>query len=378
MNLGYIDTILAFTAVMAGLSLVVTALTQAFSAVCGLRGQNLKWGLAGLLGTLAPRFGTGQQDAIAQAILQHPLLSDSSLFWVGKRCGWLRNASHIRKEELIRLLAQWRAALELPQTNDGEKAARARALEAGNVPAAIRKLGADASTQLRSLEGDLAVWFDSCMDRVSQRFLVHMRATTVVGAILVTLALLFDSTEVWRRLASDADLRARIIASAETLRQKADEMSVGTTNLPPAVFFRAVEQLIKAHPGVLAPQPAPTEIANLASGLAWIKTHVVAGGVTNQARLLAEYQALVPQTAVLNALQNLEQRLSEQLLLGLFQPSYPRGWAGWRDELGRRWLGLALSVVLLSLGAPFWFNLLRSMSNLRPVLAQKDAPKGAE
>ncbi|UCF05888.1 MAG: hypothetical protein JSV33_02295, partial [bacterium] len=51
-----------------------------------------------------------------------------------------------------------------------------------------------------------------------------------------------------------------------------------------------------------------------------------------------------------------------------------------RDEQGRQavvWSrvgGVIISIFLLSLGAPFWFNALRSMSALRPVLAGKVDP----
>jgi hypothetical protein len=34
-------------------------------------------------------------------------------------------------------------------------------------------------------------------------------------------------------------------------------------------------------------------------------------------------------------------------------------------------LGMFVSALFLSLGAPFWFNALRNMSNLRPILAGK-------
>jgi hypothetical protein len=51
----------------------------------------------------------------------------------------------------------------------------------------------------------------------------------------------------------------------------------------------------------------------------------------------------------------------------------PRGWfARWRTE--KFWwfnhlFGLALSAGLLTLGAPFWFNLLKNLTNLRPAVA---------
>jgi hypothetical protein len=34
--------------------------------------------------------------------------------------------------------------------------------------------------------------------------------------------------------------------------------------------------------------------------------------------------------------------------------------------------GIALSAMLLSLGAPFWYNALKDLLGLRPVLAQKE------
>jgi hypothetical protein len=51
----------------------------------------------------------------------------------------------------------------------------------------------------------------------------------------------------------------------------------------------------------------------------------------------------------------------------------PKGWfARWPSE--KLWwinhlFGLALSAGLLTLGAPFWFNLLKNLTNLRPAVA---------
>jgi hypothetical protein len=53
----------------------------------------------------------------------------------------------------------------------------------------------------------------------------------------------------------------------------------------------------------------------------------------------------------------------------------------WPNDFGQRpirsklqyLLGVLMTAALLSLGAPFWFNALKSMSNLRPVVASKEA-----
>jgi hypothetical protein len=55
--------------------------------------------------------------------------------------------------------------------------------------------------------------------------------------------------------------------------------------------------------------------------------------------------------------------------LSLIAQPYPRGLA-WLWPWPHL-LGLCLSAAFLSLGAPFWFNTLKSLTNLRPVLAQQ-------
>jgi hypothetical protein len=41
----------------------------------------------------------------------------------------------------------------------------------------------------------------------------------------------------------------------------------------------------------------------------------------------------------------------------------------------RKAVGITLTCVLLSLGAPFWFNALRQLATLRPVIAEKISPR---
>jgi hypothetical protein len=49
------------------------------------------------------------------------------------------------------------------------------------------------------------------------------------------------------------------------------------------------------------------------------------------------------------------------------------GWANWLTAYGvrRHLLGTLVSVLFLSLGAPFWFNALRQLSNLKPAISGK-------
>jgi hypothetical protein len=47
-------------------------------------------------------------------------------------------------------------------------------------------------------------------------------------------------------------------------------------------------------------------------------------------------------------------------------------------ELGKRGIGLFMSMIFLGLGAPFWYNILNQLSTLRPLIAGKIEAKPGE
>jgi hypothetical protein len=378
MNLNHFDTILAFAAIMAGLSLVITALTQAVSGLFGLRGLNLKWGLEKLFHTLAPELDattssaskpdpTRKTEALARHILRHPLLSDSTFGGIQRSLSWWRYATHIRAEELANVLKAWRETLSLPQSTDAETAVRTRTIEALNIPASLSSLATD---QLARIEHGLTKWFEACMDRVSQRFTANTRFITVAGAVLLSLGLVLDSLDLWKQLARQPELRSRVVASSEALLAKADELQVGSTNLPAVVYRLAADQLLRMQAGALAGFTGTEVITNRASGTNWLAAQCTLHGVTNLSRWLEEYEALVPQAALRQAADGLQGLLDEQLALGVLSSRAP--FESWPTAIRAHWGGVLLSIVLLSLGAPFWFNLLRTLGNLRPTLANKE------
>ena len=49
---------------------------------------------------------------------------------------------------------------------------------------------------------------------------------------------------------------------------------------------------------------------------------------------------------------------------------HPNRWQGWTPT-GREWPGLLIAIAFLSLGAPFWYNILKKLASLRPLIAVK-------
>ena len=59
----------------------------------------------------------------------------------------------------------------------------------------------------------------------------------------------------------------------------------------------------------------------------------------------------------------------DESTLALF--SIPDHWWDIREYWGMHFWGTLMTAIFLSLGAPFWYNALKQLSNLRPAIAQK-------
>ena len=97
------------------------------------------------------------------------------------------------------------------------------------IPHSPRSRSRQSSHPRKSCPPQIDRWFDSVMDRVSQRFALHTRLWTVFFSVLLAFALHLDAFRLLTQLSTDAELRARLVASADALVHKADE-----TLAPPA------------------------------------------------------------------------------------------------------------------------------------------------
>lgn len=286
MSLEHLDTFIAFATVMLGLSLIITTLTQMVSALLGLRGTNLLWGLKALIVNIYPD-SKQQAHEIAEAVLRHPLISDSAMSRIQRKLPVLRRwqlASHVT-------VGEFGAILEKIAASTGQ----------GDLKSAMTKLvGAAAPAGAGKVAADFEFWFDTAMARTAQRFRLHTRLWTVVFAAALVVGLRTDSLALYTQLSGNAELRARVLTVSETLQQKA------------------------------ASAPADNQ----------------------------SVEDLAKQAATL-------QKTLDGTSLQLIPNPYP-------DTVTRRQaLGMLFSIALLSLGAPFWFNMLKSLSSLKPLLAEK-------
>jgi hypothetical protein len=378
MTLEHLDTVIAFVVIITGVSLMVTLLTQMASACLGLRGTNLRWGIATLLKQLDPSLAP-HAEQVSQAVLEHPLISDST---VSKANCWLfrrwRLASAVRKDELIGILLLLLQPGRDRANPEVQKPAGDLVSAAGEIkklfpqdPSAGGEIVVPTLVSAENLAAGINKWFDSVMDRVSQRFAMHARIWTVSFSLLVAFALHLDTLRLFTQLSADSELRARLVSSADALQKKADEILVTSGNAPAAVYVQGMQQLISTHASELQGIAAPSGFTDLAGGKQWLAGQLKALNTSNPDRWLQEFEASIPQTALRSEAEDFRSILKDKLQVQIVPDPYPHPFYNYWTPTWVHFWGVLASAALLSMGAPFWFNTLKILSNLRPVLANK-------
>lgn len=410
-----LDTLIAFAVVMLGVSLLITILTQIVSTALGLRGSNLLWGLETLFQELAPALEAAgvKPGDLAKEILQDPLISDSGfsrmekMKIVGPLVGYLarrrltgwaidrwRFATAIRGDELVRMVQ--RKAVD-PATPAAVVTALNSMLDAPEPGAArrLKMLGAalanispptEAAAQRYAVQvdkifheavdtaqqsvGKLETWFSGTMDRVAQRFVMQVRVWTVVFAFIIAFAAHLDSLHLLQQLSVSPDMRAALVNVRDGMLGQAKdilppagaaptatELPVSTTTLQ-----EALDQLKTTDPAVAKFGPIPDGTITVAAAAAWVAKQPGAPPSVDGEYRMAVVQVL--RGRVLDINHTLAQAGFE-----LLPVPYPGLFI---FDGQRNLLGVFLGAALLSLGAPFWYNALKNLSNLRTVVASKE------
>jgi hypothetical protein len=182
--------------------------------------------------------------------------------------------------------------------------------------------------QARSdLLGKINQSFDNAVARVSQAFRMKANLVACLVSLVVVISIQLDSLALLKRLSVDDRLRDSLVKEAQMITERIEKAQARPpTEVPKDEQQRVAQETEKAR-------AARSEIdATLA--------------LMREPRL-----AIIPENTPL--------RLDWNRLL---RPSP----------------GVLLSWVLLSLGTPFWFNLLKNMLNLRSTLARKDDTERSE
>jgi hypothetical protein len=406
MMLQYLDTIIAFTVIMLGISLLITVLTQMISALLGYRGVNLLWGLKKLLGTIEPQL-KDKADTLARNILEKSIISDSifsrfkNISGIGTVTKRWRLASAITAEELASCLKHLAETME---TSDKPTADLITTLLNEPNPQAMRKvdmiqkvlsgLNSNCTVQLdkamqqlgatvQSSIGKLEAGFDAVMKRASQRFTMQMRIWTIIFAILISFAARIDSVDLIHQLWTDPVQRNNLISQKEMILEEAsailpDETGAtqsATSGVSPKILTDALERLKKEEKTFTAGLPAAPQFKNMNEAVEWLRANLKSDKTTCE-NLTNKYQVMA-----MEELKKHADTIKQGLAKGNFRLQIPTSWKALKTfYAGLHIWGILITAAFLSLGAPFWFSALKTLSNLRPsaVSATKETPGSAQ
>ena len=188
----------------------------------------------------------------------------------------------------------------------------------------------DIECELSALHKNIARWYDDAMDRVTGAYKRKIQTWLLGIAALVSIFLGVDSLRIVNNLSINPALRAAIVEEA------VKQTGPGGTLVPGGASQGAAPQA--AAPGATTPSPSPAGVGTAPAAPTGAQTPDL--GVLVQQ--LAPFSALfgysdMPATSVLDWLK----------------------WFVWRI------LGTTLTVFAVSLGAPFWFDVLSKVANLR-------------
>lgn len=337
-----LDLVIGLLFIYLLLSLVCTAVNEAIAAWLHLRAGTLRSGIHNLLSG----FGNEASGPVSRDTLyDHPLikgLEEKRLLPFAKRWpSYIPSRTFVLALlDLIKGAERTPAPGPLPGSGPGAAAAnpapfplpgagaaaaarRCRdihaTVSAANLPPQLKQalipLIDDAQGDLRRLQENLERWFNDAMERVSAAYKRKAQLITFVLALLVTLALNADTLRIARALSSNGPLREALVAQARQLTENPAALGPGTDA---RTLRKALDTL-----------------TTLNVPLGW--------------QLPAEVHSV-----------------GERLTY-------------YGKDAASRWAGLLITAFALMLGAPFWFDTLNKIVNVRAAgRAPEEKPKSPE
>lgn len=280
-----------------------------------------------------------------------------------------------------------------------------------------------AQTQLQQLHDSVEVWFNNSMDRVSGAYKRSVQGWLFVIGLLIASCSNADTIDMWRRLSENDKIRdgmaARAIASVGALdsvvHRTAPSNAVAATGQPGSSQPVRVDSSRPTNPPVPASSTQPgngTADPRRTAGTELPRTDTTPAGrvkaareeyLTAQARLdsmelklgwtreslvaIGVLDSLKAAQQMANALAAAAQTEGDSVKVAAAVAKAQKGewWYGLNTASTRpgpffsKLLGLFLTAIAISLGAPFWFDLLNKVISIRTAgRAPHEKPKSPE
>lgn len=297
-------------------ALMCTTLNEILAGAFDKRAKMLKEGVRNLVGS-----------DLADTLYQHPAIASLAM---PRKDGAVR-PSYIPGDRFAQALAD-----HITGASPVDDMAAVKSGVATLPPLAAKqvKILLERSSDPDDFHKKIAEWYEQTMDRVGGWYKRYIQKQTYVLAAILVLCLNLDSVHLVQRLWSDSALRSTVLEAAKTRVQA----SGGTEQLP-LVEYTEGDKPDSGH-------PVHTGTATLTD---------------SEKELLSSLTGWKPEWTALCAQRQLRGN------------SASLSWAG--DVVAKHILGWVLTVLAVSLGAPFWFDTLNRFMNLRNAGRAPDEPR---
>ncbi len=315
-----------------------TALLSRASAEAAL---NSVWpGLAAQLNDARQRVAHTRADLTLASFYEHPLIAGlSQLPW--RLLPWddkVRIPSYIPTQTFVLALVDTVAPSSSGSATPLLEVRRAIAQFPEHVRRPLLLALNEAQGDVNAFRTHIATWFDSTMERVSGLYKRKTKLTVLMFAVLVTLFTNADTIRIVRALSSNRVLREALVAQAEAtvrapdpLRQQLTADTSAAAAAERADFAQSIANVQRL--GIPIGYDVPPNVRTIIEAADWFTSRTAGTG---------ERRVEIPPKL--------------QLYAELYVPQVLKGA-----------VGLLLTALALSLGAPFWFDILNKIVNVRAV-----------
>lgn len=344
-NNGALDVVIGLVFIYLLYSLLGTLIQEIIATNIGLRGQLLRKAIKRMLDD-----DTTTSNNLSKAFYKHPLIkylvADTSLI--------KKEPSYITKETFSKVVIDLLKGKQ-PKPGGSSTQPIQTSLDTGN-PAwdtsikietetltYLTSIWVDAQGDVKKFEDLLQQWFNEMMDRTTGWYKKRTQQILLIVGLIIAIAFNVDTIQIIEKLQKDPKLREQIVAQAGAF--------------------------VKEHP-------------NLDNELAQTKAQI-----DSTPKLSTEQKKNQKNAADANydKTKKLRDSLFKQATtlvgsdINKVNNELAIGWDGglWKNLHWTSILGWLLTALAISLGAPFWFDLLNKLMQLRSSIATKDDPTNA-
>jgi hypothetical protein len=199
-----------------------------------------------------------------------------------------------------------------------------------------------ADNDVTNVRENIEKWFDSSMDRVSGWYKRRSQIFLLVLGLLVAIAVNADSVLIAQRLSADKGLRDTVVSAAQDYAKANAQKSLQAPSPTPSP----------------KPSPSPSSSAK----------------PCDPSDAKCQYEQSFDQLKRLALPIGWDSQVEgkQRPTLRFWQAAFWDLSTGWPDQLKRHILGWILTALAVSLGAPFWFDLLNKFIVVRSTVKPKE------